>query len=64
MSMTVWAVRIIGFIVAVVGLLLFLAAVGLSTGVHIPVVWWIEAGFGLLCIGIGVIIITGGKITA
>ena len=60
---TTWAVRLIGLIVAVVGLLLFLAGVGVATGVHIPVAWWIESIVGLLAIGAGVVIIRGDIIT-
>ena len=63
MSISVWAIRLIGLVVAVVGLFVFLSAFGMETGAHIPAVWWIEAIVGLLLIGAGVWIIRGGTIT-
>lgn len=63
MSMSVLTVRIIGLIVAVVGLFLFLAAFGLEMGVHVPAVWWVEGIIGLLLIGAGAFIVRGGNIT-
>ena len=63
MSVSTILIRVIGAIVALLGLALVLSALGISTGVHIPVAWWIEAVVGLLFIGVGAYIIRDGIIT-
>lgn len=64
MSITDWGVRIIAFVIVVLGFLLLLAALGVASGVHVPLTWWLEGLVGLGLIGIGIIILRGGKVTA
>ncbi len=63
MSLSNLIIKVIGVIVALLGLALVLAAFGIETGAHIPVTWWIEGIVGLLLIGAGAWIVKGGNIT-
>lgn len=64
MSISEIIVKLVGIVLAVVGLLLVLAAVGLDiVGGHIGP-WWLALVLGFLLIGAGVYIIRGGTITA
>jgi hypothetical protein len=64
MSMSRIIVIVIGVVVALLGLGLVLSSVGVASGVHIPVVWFLELIVGLVLIGAGVWVIRGGNITA
>jgi hypothetical protein len=54
-------VKVIGIVLAVVGLLLVLSAVGISTGVGIAP-WFVGMIVGVVFLGAGIWIIRGGNI--
>jgi hypothetical protein len=64
MSMSRVIIIVIGVVVALLGLGLVLSSVGVASGVHIPVIWFLELIVGLVLIGAGVWVIRGGNITA
>ena len=64
MSLTEILVKLIGAVLAIVGLLLLLSVVGigLGTGVTLPE-WWQSLVAGVAFLGAGVYIIRGGTVT-
>ena len=63
MSISEIIVKIIGCVLAVVGLLLILSVVGLSVGVGLAP-WWLALIVGALLLGAGIYIVRGGTVTA
>lgn len=62
MSLTNILVKVIGAVLAIVGLLLLLSIVGLSMGVGIEP-WWLALLAGVAFLGAGIYIIHGGTVT-
>lgn len=63
MSLSEIIVRIIGIILALVGLALLLSAVGINfLGVALAP-WWAAVLVGVIFLGVGIYIIRGGTIT-
>ncbi len=57
--MSLWVIRIIGAIIAVIGLLLIADAFGLPLGPHIPTTWLIEAVVGAVVVAFGAYMVYG-----
>jgi len=56
-------IKVIGIILAIVGLGLILSVLGLNViGVHLATPWPIEILVGLVVLGVGVYIVRGGSI--
>lgn len=63
MSLSVIIIRLIGIVLAIVGLALLLAAVGINfLGVATPNIW-IDIVVGVIFLGAGIWIIRGGTVT-
>lgn len=64
MSLSELLIKAIGVILAVVGLLVTLASVGISIiGAASISPWWLGLIVGLLLLGVGIYIIRGGNIS-
>lgn len=63
MSITSIAVKLIGLVLAIIGLGVLLAAIGINfIGTTLPV-WWIDVIVGVIFLGAGIYIIRGGNVT-
>lgn len=57
-------IRIIGVIIAILGVMLILAALGVDLGVHVPASWLVEGLVGLFLVLLGASLTTGWRFWA